>query len=55
MQTGRTTKKDSSGLSVITNIIKSYERFLHFTSHLAFSHIDNDRCNVLFCGPKVTE
>jgi len=39
METGRTTKKYSSGSSVITHIIKSQERFLHFTSHLAFSHI----------------
>jgi len=39
METIRTTKKNSSGSSVITHIIKSQERFLHFTSHLAFSHI----------------
>jgi len=39
LETGRTTKKYSKGLSVITHIIKSLERFLHFTSHLAFSHI----------------
>jgi len=32
-------KKDSSGSSVITHVIKSQERFLHFTSHLASSHI----------------
>jgi len=32
-------KKYSSGSSVIAHIIKSKERFLHFTSHLAFSHI----------------
>jgi len=32
-------KKYSSGSSVITHIMKSQERFLHFTSHLAFSHI----------------
>jgi len=32
-------KKYSSGSSIITHIIKSQERFLHFTSHLAFSHI----------------
>jgi len=38
METGRTTTKYSCGSSVITNIIKSQERFLHFTSHLAFSH-----------------
>ena len=39
METGRTTKKYSSSSSVITHIIKSLERFLHFTTHLAFSHI----------------
>ena len=32
-------KKYSSGSSVITHTIKSQEGFLHFTSHLAFSHI----------------
>jgi len=32
-------KKYSSSSSVITYIIKSQERSLHFTSHLAFSHI----------------
>ena len=36
METGRTTKNYCSGSSIITHII---ERFLHFTSHLAFSHI----------------
>jgi len=39
METGRTTQKYSSGSSVITHIIKSQKRFLHFTSHRAFSHI----------------
>jgi len=38
MQEGQL-KKYSSGSSVITHIIKSLERLLHFTSHLAFSHI----------------
>jgi len=33
METRRTTKKYSSGSSVITHIIKSQEGFLHFTSN----------------------
>jgi len=37
--TTRTTKSYNSGSSVITHIIKSQERYLHLTSHLAFSHI----------------
>ena len=41
METGRATKKDSSGLSVITNIINL--KNASFTSHLAFSHMDDHR------------
>jgi len=37
-QEGQLTKF-SSGSSIITHIIKSQERFLHFTSHLTFSHV----------------
>jgi len=49
----------SSGSSVITHIIKSQERFLHFASHLAFSHIMTEisfacdiRWFVYFCSNK---
>ena len=33
-------KKYSSGSSVITHIIKSQERFLYYTNHLAFNDRD---------------
>jgi len=42
METGRATKKYSSDSSVITHIIKSQERFLHFTGHLAFGQATHD-------------
>jgi len=52
METGRggQPKEHRSGSSVITHIIKSQERFLHFTSHLAFIHImQNDRDSSFVC------
>jgi len=42
METGRATKKYSSDSSVITHIIKSQERFLHFAGHLAFGQATHD-------------